>query len=471
MDIKQRQKLSQRLALSPQMKQSLRLLQLPLLELKTYLETQVEENPVLEHKAAEKRLEESFSEEKIKKILSLSEKHTEGSDYNSPVDGLDGLQKRQRYRESIITKEPSLYDHLLRQLRMHRLTPRTSIIGEHIIADIDENGYLRSSTEELQAQLKGHPALGEKKITKQEFEDVLALIQTFDPAGIAAKNLKECLLLQLKAANRGHSLAYHIVSHHLVDIAKKKKSEIAKKLKKSLPEIEKALREIAGLEPKPGQAFSSHQPLDAKSNLPDVIVQKNEGKFEIIVNTVWLPTISINKQYKRLLQSQTTADHLKQYLRQKIKAATWLIKALKQRDETIRKIAQCIATIQADFLESGDLSHLKPLTLKQVAQQVQRNESTVSRVVNSKYIHTPVGTFKLNSFFSTHLATSSGEHISSERIKSFIAEIIAEEQPCRPLRDNTIAKMLQARGIRIARRTIAKYREELKVPAYHRRKK
>jgi RNA polymerase sigma-54 factor len=470
MDLKQQQKLAQRMSLTPQMKQSLKLLQLPLFELKEYLQAQVEENPVLEQARQKEGPEELISAKKLNKLLELSERSKDPTNYNSPNQTMKEMQDKQRYRENIITKGICLHDNLIGQLRLLKLTPLNFIIAEAIISDIDENGYLLSSLDQLTALIKKHPLIKEKKISKKNIEDMLAVVQTFEPVGIAARNLKECLLIQLKAKNIKNQTAHTLICSHLVDIAKNKTATIAKKLKKPVCEIKEAMKIISFLEPKPGRIFDSQEMIAAKSSIPDVILEKNEGKLEVIINTRWLPTLSINKHYKKLLKSDETTDSVKEYLNQKIKSATWLIKTLSQRDETIRKISECILSMQGDFLQSGNFAHIKPLTLKQVAKKIGRNESTISRVVSSKYIRTPVGTYKLNSFFSSHLSTEKGEKISTEHIKSLINDIIEDEPPQKPLRDNAIAKALKNKGIQIARRTVAKYREELDIPPYHQRK-
>ena len=469
MDLRQQQKLTQRMSLTPQMKQSLRLLQLPLLELKEYLHTQIEENPVLEQSKQKEDPQESLSIKKLDRLLELNEIGNIHN-HNSPDQAIKELQDKQRYRENIITKGICLHDNLMRQLRLLKLKSRDFIIAEAIIADIDENGYLCSSLSELATLIKKYPRIKDEKISKKNIEDMLCVVQAFEPTGIAARNLKECLLIQLKNKNIENQLVLVLINNHLVDIAKNKIALICKKLKKSISQVKNAMKIISFLEPKPGRIFDNQEVIRTKSAIPDVILEKSEGKMEIIINTRWLPNLSINRQYKKLLKSSGTNDSVREYLKQKIKSATWLIKSLSQRDETIRKISECILSMQKDFLKSGDFSKLKPLTLKQIAKKIGRNESTISRVVSSKYIRTPVGTYKLNSFFSSYLSSTDGEKISTEHIKSLIDEFIEEESPQKPLRDSAIAEILKSKGIQIARRTIAKYREELDIPAYHQRK-
>jgi RNA polymerase sigma-54 factor len=470
MEIRQTQKLSQKLALTPQMKQSIQILQLPLLELKDFLEKHVEENPVLESEKSSRSLEESLEEKSIKTVLQLSERDADGIDAYITQEAKD-MDKKQRYRESLITKEPNLQEFLLKQLRLLKLDKKGYTIGEAIIADIDENGYVKSSPGEILALLNKNKKEDEEKISKKDIEEVLSLIQGFEPTGVGARSLKECLFIQLKAQKKHNTLAYKIVESHLGDLAKRNLKAIAKKLKKPVQAVDEAARIIASLEPKPGRILAYHEPLDRKPILPDIILEKIGDRYELIINTRGLPRLMISKRYRQLLKSKTTSDDIKKYITKKMQSALWLIKAVIQREETIKRISQCILNVQKEFIEHGDFSTLKPLTLKEVARIIKRNESTVSRVVNSKYIQTPVGTFKLNCFFSTHLKTHKGEKISTENIKSLISDAIGAEDPLRPLKDEAIARLLKNQGIKIARRTVAKYREELKIPSYNQRKK
>lgn len=467
MKIRQVQKLSQKLALTPQMRQSIRILQMPILELKDYLEAQIEANPVLEQTKAAKTNEDSLAEQRIKEFLVLNREYKDSLHYNSPDQSTQELQDKQDYRQSLITKKPHLQEHLLQQLRLQHLKKKELQLGKQLISYIDENGYLEISLDQVLDKLKSSQQI---ILTKPEAKKILSIIHNFDPLGVGARNLKECLLIQLKAKKRNRSLAGAIVQHYLVELAQRKLKLIAKKLKTPLLEIEKAVQEITTLEPKPGRAFWRSEHINQISAVADVIVEKVAGKFEIIVNTKWLPRIAISSRYAKLLKSNTTDQELKQYLQKKIESALWLIKATSQREETIRKIAECFLRVQKKFLEEGDLALLKPLTLKQVAQKIGRNPSTVSRVVNSKYIQTPAGTFKMSRFFSTHLQTGQGEKISTENIKSLIFDLINSEKSGSRLKDSAIVQILKNQGIKIARRTVAKYRQELKVPAYHQRK-
>ncbi len=463
MDIRQSQKLSQKLTLTPQMRQSLRILELPLLELKSYIEIQVEENPVL--KREDTAGEDSFSNEKIEKLIE------QGKGPGDPPlnQASEEISKKRDYKESLISKAPTLEEHLLKQLRLSSLSRKDCKIGEYILTNLDENGYLALSLREIIAAFNKNSGLNEQ-VTREKAENILSLIYNFDPPGIGAKNLKECLLIQLKLRNKENSLAYKIVNLYLSELIKDKPGFIAKKLKVGLDAIANAVREISSLNPRPGKAFESTIAQVAAPSLPDIIIEKNDGKLDIIINTKFLPRLKINNYYLNLLKSKKISLKTKKYIQEKMNSALGLIKSISQREETIIKIVQNIVTLQKDFLEQGDRSLLKPLTYRNIAKIVKRNESTVSRVINSKYAQTPYGIFKLSYFFSKSLETSQGEKISQEHVKHQILDILTEGDN-KNLKDNEIVKILKSQGVKIARRTVAKYRTSLKIPPYHRRKK
>ena len=459
------QKMVQKMALTPQMRQSIHILQLPLLELRDYLKQQVEENPTLEVERDSEN-KDSIADEKIKSIIEQDEQYRRDSqDYFNAGYSQEEMQKR-NYRETLITKEPSLQEYLISQLRMQPLGGMGYKIGEFIISYIDENGYFQSTTGEI-SQILNSKGI---EVTPQDIEDVLSLIQTFEPIGIGARNLRECLTIQLKAKGKQDSLCYRIIENHLTDLAKNKTKPIAKNLKVSPDEVKKALKEISRLEPKPGRSFTHSESKRILPHSPDIIVEKIDNRHEVIINDRELPRLKISSHYKNLLNRKDVSEETKKYLKEKIGSALWLIKAVMQRQDTIRRVAECIIEIQRGFFEQGQEELLKPLTLQEIARHTSRNESTISRVVNNKYIRTPYGTFKLSYFFSSSFKTTQGEAISSEAIKSQIINLINEEDPRHPLSDDKIVKHFSAQGINVARRTIAKYREELKIPPSHLRK-
>ncbi len=462
MQIKQEQKITQKITLTPQIRQFLHLLQLPSIELKEYLDTQIEENPVLEYVDVENEFESIEENEKVKQLLKIEEAK-ESLPFASLQYDSEGEKKR-RYQENLLTQTITLHEYLLRQLRYCRLSEKEYYIGEYIIANIDENGYLKESIEEIKKELnKNYPTITEEEITR-----ILKLIHTFDPPGIGARSLKECLFLQLEVKKIDNPLVYKLIDEYLPLLAKRKLKEIAKKLKVSLNKIEKAFKTITSLNPKPGKEFSLNE--KAQAIIPDIIVEKIGNHFEIILNTKDIPNLRINPRYKTFLASPKTSPETKKYLRKKIKQAMELIKALTEREKMIKEITRHIIEIQKDFFEEGDPSLLKPLTLKELAKKLGKNESTISRVVNKKYIQTPFGIFKLDYFFTSHLETKEGEKISTQKIKSLILELIAQENNLSPLKDYEITRILKRFGIRISRRTVAKYRKELKIPSYSQRK-
>lgn len=465
MEIRQAQKQIQKLALTTQMRQSLHILQLPLLELASFLEAKIEENPVLEKESHLEIIDEKlYKQINFLQDLSLEDNYFK----NLNRDNYEDIQKKRDYREHLISQTMSLQDILLQQLRIADLNDKEKAIGKFIIAHINEDGYLTISLSELVNSF--NETNEQEKASIKEFENILNIIQQFEPSGIGARSLKECLLLQLNAQKKRNTLAYKIVEKFLPELLKNKIKNIARELKVTPEVVKKAIKKISHLEPKPGRLFCQSSSLSITPPPPDVIVENQDGKYEIILNTNGLPKLKISTHYQNLLKSNTLSKETKDYIQQKLNAALGLIKAISQREETLKKVTYYILQKQKDFFKDGDPSSLKPLTMKEVAKLIQRNESTVSRVVNSKYIKTPYGIFKLNYFFSKPTLTTKKQYLSKEAIKTHIYRIIQEENKNKPLKDNEIGVILKKEGIKIARRTVAKYREELKIPPAHQRK-
>lgn len=454
------QKLTQKMALTPQMRQSIHILQLPLLELKAYMEQQLEENPALEDIQQKPETKESSAADiEIEKLAELADQ--DRKDFEDDFDSghsQQELKKKHDYLEGLLTKPVTLQEHLLRQLRLQPLNEADYKIGEFIIGEADENGYFQGDLEALAEKLK---------VSSRDVQNMLSLIQTFEPPGVGARNLKECLLIQLNSGGRHNSLAYRVAENHLTDLAKHKVESIARQLKVTPEAVKLALKEISYLEPKPGRAFYQSE---ARRILPDVIVEKMGDGYEITVNGRELPPLKISAQYKGLLKKKDTPEEVKKYLKERLGSAIWLIKAVSQRQETIRRVAEYMVQKQNEFFEYGH-GHLKPLTMKEVAEKVERNESTISRVVNSKYIQTPYGIFALSYFFSGSFRTDTEGDISADTVKTRIASLIESEDGQHPLSDAGIVHILRSQGLGVARRTIAKYREELKILPSHLRKK
>jgi len=354
------------------------------------------------------------------------------------------------YQENLIAKTVSLADHILRQLRLLVTSDENYKIGEFIIENINDDGYLRCSLEEIAQSLQ---------ITTSKAEKVLFLIQAFDPIGIGSRNLRECLLIQLKTKSKEHSLAGQIVDKYLGFLEKKRFEFIAQKLKVTVEKIKEAIKEIAGLNPKPGLAFNNER---TNYLLPDAVVRKNKDEYEVIMNEWELPRITLNDKYKQMIKQKDTPEDARGYLRERLKAAQALIYAIHQRKQTIQKVMEEIIYIQKDFLDNGE-TNFKPMTLEQIAKRIGKHKSTVSRTVTGKYFQTPHGIFELRSFLNSGIKQENGELLSSKTIKSKIKDLLENENKENPLSDQKIISLLKEHGISISRRTIAKYRNQLKI--------
>jgi len=332
-------------------------------------------------------------------------------------------------------------------------------IGEAIVGNLDDDGYLVATVEEL-------AAMG--PWSTEDVERALALVQRFDPIGVAARDLQECLLLQLRHLGMGGSPAERIVTDHMRLLQNHQVPELARKLGMSIDDLKQHIELIRHLDPKPG---SRHNPSQSQYVIPDVYIVKIEDQYVAVLNEDGLPQMRISPVYRRLLDkgAAENTDETRAYVKDKFRSALWLIKSVEQRQKTIQKVANSIINFQRDFLDHG-IEHLRPLVLRDVANDIGMHESTVSRVVNNKYMHTPQGVFELKFFFHSGISSSYGENVSSVTIKQRIKKIIEMEDAKRPLSDSKIVSILQKEGLMLARRTIAKYREELKIPTSNQRK-
>lgn len=422
-------KLTYKLRLTPQMRLAISLLQMPLVKLKEYVKEQVEENPLLE--------------------IENNEAHPKETEFDLNYGSNEDEEEKQNYRESLVTKTACLNEHLLRQLYLF-VGDDERKIGEVIIANIDDNGYLKSSIIEIANSTQTTPVGVEK---------VLSLVQTFDPIGIGARDLRECLLLQIKAKGEENSLVGQIIDKYLPYLEKKRFEFITKKLKVSVERIKEAIKEIANLEPKPGRSFNTER---AVRLIPDAILKRNNDTYEVMLNDWEIPSLTLSPKYKRMLKQKDIAEDTKDYLREKLKTANFLINAINKRKETIQNVTEAIVYLQKDFLNNG-MQNFKPMTLSQIANLVNKHKSTVSRAVSNKYLQTPDGIFELRHFLNSGLKQENGEFYSSKAIKSKIRELIENENKEEPLTDQKITNLLRQEGISISRRTIAKYRHQLKV--------
>lgn len=445
LEFKLSQKLSQTLIMTPQLQQAIKLLHLGRLDYLQVISEELESNPVLENieePAAEKSLDDEVFQIPSE---AYSYSNSTGSGSGDLVEALAGQQE-------------GLGSHLLWQLRMSDLRDQRFEIASYLIGNLDRNGYLSTSTAEV-AIVFG--------VDEREVEAVLNVVQSFDPIGIAARDLRECLLLQLESQGLVDTLVWRIVANHLPRVEHGLLAEIAKHEACSEQDVVDAVREIRKLEPRPARPYFDEVSIYV---VPDVYVRKVGDEYVVTLNENGIPRLRLNPEYERLVDSSGYSASERDYLRERCKAAAWLIKSVEQRQQTILRVTESIMRFQNDFLEKG-VSGLKPLILKDVAEDVELHQSTVSRVTTNKYVHTPQGVFELKYFFSSKLRNENGEDVSSETVRKRIKELIAGELPATPLSDQALTEILAKEGVEIARRTVAKYRESLGILSSSRRKK
>lgn len=475
LEIKQQLKLSQQLIMTPQLQQAIKLLQLSRLDLLETLHQELEANPLLEDSISE---EPEFSqtenspgeleagEEERRTEVTIGEQAFEGMDWDNYLNDYyvprseDISEDRESPSfENMVSKKTSLFDHLLWQLSLSNLTPVEETIGAEIIGNLDVNGYLMASLVEIAQSTGQEPAT---------VNQVLKRIQEFDPLGVASRDLKECLLIQARLLTPSNPWVETIIQNHLSALETKNYQAIAKALQAPFEEIIQAIEIILNLDPKPGRLYSDEE---AQYISPDIYVYKIGDDVHIVLNEDGLPRLRINAFYKQALgQKGTVSDTAREYIQEKMRSAIWLIKSIHQRQRTIYRVAESIFKFQRDFLDHG-LFHLKPLILKDVAEEVQMHESTISRVTTNKYVHTPQGIFELKFFFNSSLAGAGGETVASESVKEKIRHLIAREDSNHPLSDQELTEILLKENIHIARRTVAKYREALGALPSNKRKK
>lgn len=460
---------TQKLIMTPELRQAITILQLSSLELENYIEQQLQENPLLEVKDDEAESPaEPVAETKKDDVETGEERYdiewreyfSDSSDLGIPHDKRFREEKEEHNFESYVSQPSTLLDHLSFQLHLSDLNERELDIGEYIIGNIDENGYLQVSVEEIAEHLQVSPA---------EVTSVLKLVQTFDPPGVGARDLRECLLLQTRQMDGRDELVEKIISRHLEDVAKGKYVQLAQLLGVPVQEIQRAADFLKTLDPKPGRNFTS--PGDNRYVVPDVVLQKVNGDYVILVNDTSVPRLTINSAYRAVLGDGNKHDtKTKRYVESKLNAAAWLIRSIEQRRLTLYKVASCLVELQRDFLDHG-IKYLKPLNLKKVAEMVGLHESTVSRATSNKYIQTPQGVFEMKFFFSSGLGNAAGGMVSAQSIKKMLQELVESEDPAKPLNDQRIAEFFAEQGIKISRRTVAKYRDELGIPPVRKRKR
>ena len=471
LDLRLQVKLSQQLVMTPQLQQAIKLLQLSRMELVDVVTEELAENPLLEEGVDPK---EEMAEEMAGLEAEVSDSvenppeqevkadeegmndidwqtYLEGYSLNSASEMRDSYEdqdERPSY-ESLLTKQASLNDHLLWQLGLSSFSNDERLAAAEIIGNLDEAGYLQATLEEL-AELS--------RLELAVFEAALRRVQQFDPAGVACRNLQECLLLQLERMDLSDSLAANILRDCIAELEGRKYSIIAKQLKVSLDDVLAAAKLISGLDPRPGRAYNEE---DVHYIVPDIFVHKVGDEYVVTQNDEGLPNLRINSFYRNALTDSNAVDKKAgEYIQDKMRSAVWLIKSIHQRQRTIYKVTKSIVKFQREFFDNG-IEYLKPLVLRDVAEDIEMHESTVSRVTTNKYVQTPQGLFELKFFFNSGINTADGDAVASESVKSRIKEIIAAEDPKKPFSDQKIVALLKEQDINIARRTVTKYREML----------
>ena len=478
--------------LAPQLQQSLALLQAPTLELKALIEQELQQNPVLEESLNSEVEQDSKNQENGAVDLNdpteppadvtfdpateksngpvddfqaefekLAQMDQEWRDHFSQTSGPQRYsqedEERRQFMFDSLVADTSLQETLLEQVRLSDLPDEQRPIAEMIIGNVDDYGYLQASVDELAFSTN---------IPAENIGEVLRVIQSFHPPGVGARDLRECLLLQLERADRKETLEYRIVDQYFDALGKRRLPEIGRGLGLSVDEVQDAVERIGHLEPRPGRAFL---PDNDQYILPEVFVQKVGEDWVVSSNNEQVPHLRISNTYKDLMSQADSSSEVREYIREKIRAGKFLIKSLHQRQQTILNIANEIVHRQKEFLEKG-VAHLKPLTMLQIAEVVGVHETTVSRAVSGKYIQTPRGIFEMKYFFTSGIKTASGVGMSNTSVKDIISEMIRDENPGKPLSDEEIVKLLAEKGIVIARRTVAKYRSELNILPSHLRK-
>jgi RNA polymerase sigma-54 factor len=492
--------LKQEMKINPRLYQAMDLLYMPLLDLQQHLKQELLNNPFLE--MAESDVEENDAIDKEK------EKEKEEDDEidweEILLNGFEAGGRREEYEEReyyepVSVASRDLADHLHDQLTLLRLSDRDLLLGEEIIGNINDEGYLACPLEEVVESLNeflqengSEWGAGESELepyTIEQVSEMLKLIQSFDPPGVGARDLRECILLQLRdgAAQQlvstqnwieatpseveeqlAESLAFRIVRDHFEQLINHRWSEISKDLSITPRDVQDAADEIAKLDPKPGLKYGSH---DDNYITPDLVVEKIGGDYLVFLNDTNLPRLKLSKTYRDIAKDKKKfAGENKEFISNKLNSANWMIQAIEQRRQTMLKVMNFIVDRQRDFFERG-VQYLKPLTLREVAEVIDMHESTVSRVTNEKYVQTPRGVFPLKFFFSSGLSTASGEEVSARGIKAQIQKLVSEEDPGKPLTDQAIVNILKNEGIQIARRTVAKYRDQLGILSARMRKR
>ena len=473
LELRQQLKLTQQLIMTPQLQMAIKLLQLSRLELLDTIRQEMEENPALEE--VQDSMEDSAQESPVEPMepvgdemreVTIEDRLRDDIDWTNYIDefntpGKASFETERRDQpsfESFISHKESIQEHLLWQLLMSAPSEEDEKIGSFIIGNLNNDGYLESTVEEIATQ-------NELEIPK--VEKILGLIQGFDPPGVGARDLKECLRIQIRQLELENTLVSDIIESHLNHLENSNYKAICKALKAKIEDVVQAVEIIKGLDPRPGRQFSE----DTSQHItPDIFVYKYDDEFVIVLNDAGIPRLRVSNFYKIGMDHGPGADQTKAYIQDKMRSATWLIKSIHQRQKTIYRVMESILKTQRAFFEKG-VSYLKPMVLRDVADDIGMHESTISRVTTNKYAHTPQGIFELKYFFNSSINRVHGEAIASASVKDKIKQIIDSENPRKPFSDHKITQLLEASNIQIARRTVAKYREALGVLPSSKRKR
>ncbi|MDT8423814.1 MAG: RNA polymerase factor sigma-54 [Desulfuromonadales bacterium] len=468
LELRQQLKLSQQLVMTPQLQQAIKLLQLSRMELVDLVQTELEENPLLEegNEVPEERVDTpeggedvNAPGEEIAEVVGESEglndidwqTYLEGYSLSGPSgDNFADDDERPAY-ENLITKKQSLADHLMWQLKLTRLDDLTFRVAAEIIGNLDDQGYLRAGLDEIATITKTSP---------ENVEKILGFVQQFDPPGVAARDLQECLLCQAINLGMEGTLVEAMLREHMDDLENRRYARIAKEQNVTLDDVLVAAKIISDLEPRPGRPFSQE---DVHYITADIFVHKIGDEYVVVLNDDGLPNLKISSFYRQALSNDGAVDQkASEYIQDKMRGAVWLIKSIHQRQRTIYRVTKSIIKFQRMFFDHG-IEHLKPLVLRDVAEDIQMHESTISRVTTNKYVQTPQGLFELKYFFNSAIGTVGGSAVASESVKNRIKDIVAGENPKKPYSDQKIVELLREHGIDIARRTVTKYREMLNI--------
>jgi RNA polymerase sigma-54 factor len=484
--LSQHTQLKQELKINPRLYQAMDLLYMPLLDLQQHLKQELLNNPFLDMVEPEEDEEEQSEEEGVEVEAAPEEEKANNDEIDWEeilLDGFDTGGRREEheereYYEPVTVDSRNLADHLIDQIALLNLTPRQQFLADEFIGNVNEDGYLACPIEQILRSVNEEVERAAEETDREtddlplytlpEAEEMLGVIQNLDPPGVGARDLRECLMLQLREAGLEQSVPYRLVRDCFEELINHRWSEISKRFGISPADVQRAADEIKKLDPKPGLVYSN-----AGDNyiIPDLIVDKIDNRYHVFLNDANLPRLKLSRAYQEIARDKKKFEgESKEFISSKLNSANWMIQAIEQRRQTMLKVMNYIVDRQRDFFEKG-VQYLKPLTLREVAEVINMHESTVSRVTNEKFVQTPRGVLPLKFFFSSGLSTTGGEDVSARGIKAQIEKLVSDEDPKHPLTDQAIVNILKESGVQIARRTVAKYRDQLGVLSARMRKR